>query len=109
MRWRQFVLWREGVAHALQGGLWLHQFVLRGERWAHLVSADREALIAAGTLLRMRPEWLQFRPLKHPATGVREKAWHWDLRGPRLELALQLAAPREPARSRRRPPRHRPS
>lgn len=105
MGWRQFVLWRDGVAYALQGGLWLHPFVLRGERWAHLVSADREALLAAGARLRMRPEWLQFRPLKHPMTGVREAAWHWDLRGPRLELALELAAPREPPRS-HRPPHH---
>ena len=97
IRWRQFGLWREGVQHALDGGLWLHPFVLRGERWAHLVSANRDALVNAGGRLDMRVEWLQYRPLKHPATGLRVPAWHWDLRGPRLALALVLAAPRVPA------------
>lgn len=96
MHWRQFGLWREGVLHALDGGLWLHPFVLRGERWAHLVSADREALVHAGERLDMHARWLQYRPLKHPETGLRVPAWHWDLRGPRLERALELAAPRVP-------------
>jgi len=95
-QWRQFGLWREGVLHALEGGLWLHPFVLRGQRWAHLVSADRDALVDAGGQLNMRVEWLQYRPLKHPRTGVRVPAWHWDLRGPRLARALALAAPRVP-------------
>ncbi len=103
MGWRRFVLWRDGVVYALQGGIWLHPFLLRGERWAHLVSADRDALLRAGVRLRLRPEWLQYRPLKHPVTGVREAAWHWDLRGPRLELALALAPRREPPRSGRNP------
>ena len=99
--WRQFGLWRDGVQHALDGGLWLHPFDLRGERWAHLVSADREALLRAGDRLDMRAEWLHYRPLKHPTTGIREPAWHWDLRGPRLDLALRLAVPRVPEVSRR--------
>ncbi len=80
--------------HALEGGLWLHPFELRGQRWAHLVSADRDTLLSAGSHLDMRPEWLQYRPLKHPVTGYRVPAWHWDLRGPRLRLALELAGPR---------------
>ena len=92
--WREFALWREGVEHALAGGLWLHRFTLRGERWAHLVSSDHSALLRAGRRLGLRDEWLQYRPLKHPLTGERERAWHWDLRGARLERALRLAAPR---------------
>ncbi len=96
MVWREFALWRQGVAHALDGGLWLHPFELQGERWAHLVSSNREALLEAGRRLGLRAEWLQYRPLKHPRTGERVAAWHWDLRGPRLELACRLAAPRVP-------------
>jgi hypothetical protein len=99
MQWYRFRLWRDGVVHALEGGLWLHPFELRGECWAHLVSADRQALLRVGERLAMSPEWLQYRPLKHPATGIREPAWHWDLRGPRLDLALRLVAQRIPAGS----------
>ena len=93
-RWRQFMLWREGVAHALDGGLWLHPFELRGEQWAHLVSSDRAALVRVGELLGLREAWLQYRPLRHPATGKRVPAWHWDLRGHRLDRAFRLAAPK---------------
>lgn len=94
--WCEFTLWREGVRHALDGGMWLHPFELRGERWAHLVSADRGALVRAGELLGLREAWLQYRPLRHPDTGVRVPAWHWDLRGARLSRAFQLAAPKIP-------------
>ncbi len=87
------------MLHALEGGLWLHRFVLVGERWAHLVSSDRDALLLAGAQLGMRAEWLQYKALKHPRTGERVEAWHWDLRGPRLALAVRLAAPRAPAGS----------
>lgn len=97
--WREFPRWREGLAHALSGGLWLHRFPLRGERWAHLVSSDQDALLRAGELLGMRAEWLQYKPLRHPRTGERVAAWHWDLRGPRLEQALRLAAPPAPDES----------
>ena len=96
--WAQYVLWREGVTHALRGGLWLHQFTLRDEAWAHLVSADRSALLRAGEKLGMCEEWLQFRPLKDPATGEPIPAWHWDLRGERLSRALTLAGPTVPPR-----------
>jgi len=78
----------------LEGGLWLHRFSLRGEAWAHLVSADRNLLLLAGEELLMREEWLQHRPIKHPDTGVRVEAWHWDLRGARLDLAIKLAGPK---------------
>jgi hypothetical protein len=85
--------------HALDGGLWLHQFTLDGRRWAHLISADREALLAAGDTLDMVPRWLQYRPLRDPRVGERVDAWHWDLRGDRLDRALTLAAPRVPYRA----------
>lgn len=100
LTWRQFGLWRDGVRHALAGGLWLHPFELRGERWAHLVSADRDALLRAGARLDLDARWLQYRPLKDPRTGARVPAWHWDLRGDRLTLALRLAAPRVPPATR---------
>ena len=96
--WREFGLWREGVAHALDGGLWLHRFVLFGEAWAHLVSADRGALVAAGRLLDMPESWLQYRPLRDPRTRMRVDAWHWDLRRERLTRAMALAAPKVPYR-----------
>ncbi len=89
--WREFRLWRYGVIHALEGGLWLHRFQLRNEAWAHLVSGDRQALLRAGEQLDMAERWLQYRPIKHPATGQRVPAWHWDLRGERLERAIRLA------------------
>lgn len=79
------------MRHALSGGLWLHRFQLNGEPMAHLVSFDREALLAAGRRLGMAREWLQQKPLKHVDSGVCRQAWHWDLRGRRLELAVRLA------------------
>ncbi len=88
------------MTHALDGGLWLHRFRLRGEPWAHLVSSDRSKLIAAGHRLGMREEWLQYKPLKHPRNGGRVAAWHWDLRGRHLDRALALAEPRVPAQRR---------
>jgi hypothetical protein len=90
--WQLFARRRDGMVHALDGGLWLHRFVLRGEPMAHLVSADRAALLAAGRRLGLDPAWLQFKPLKHPRDGVRRPAWHWDLRGRYLEVAVRLAA-----------------
>jgi hypothetical protein len=96
--WREFALWREGVVHALDGGLWLHRFTLRGEPWAHLVSADRAALIAAGRLLEMPPYWLQYRPLRDPRSELRADAWHWDLRRERLVRAITLAGAKVPYR-----------
>ncbi len=97
--WKEFGRLRDGMTHALDGGLWLHRFTLRREQWAHLVSSDRERLLRAGRRLGMPAEWLQYKPLKHPARGERIDAWHWDLRGWRLELALRLAAPPVPAPS----------
>jgi hypothetical protein len=82
------------MTYALDGGLWLHRFTLRGEAMAHLVSSSRDLLLSAGRLLGMSERWLQYKPLKHPQTSQRVEAWHWDLRGPYLELGLRFAAPR---------------
>jgi hypothetical protein len=79
------------MTHALEGGLWLHRHVLRGEPMAHLVSSDRELLLRVGERLGLRPGWLQHKPLKYPPTGERREAWHWDLRGIYLERAVALA------------------
>lgn len=89
--WFEFSRRRDGMLHALRGGLWLHRHVLRGEPMAHLVSSDREALLEAGRLLGLDPRWLQYKPLKDPEHGKRVAAWHWDLRGRFLEKALALA------------------
>ena len=51
---------------------------------AHLVSTNRELLLAYGRQVGLPPERLQFKPLKDPATGERRDAWHWDLGGPVL-------------------------
>jgi len=85
---------REGMIHALRGGLWLHRFVSSGEPMTHLVSSSQEVLLTAGDRLGMRREWLQYKPLKFPLSGERMEAWHWDLRGTYLQRALALAGPR---------------
>jgi hypothetical protein len=91
--WMEFRRRREGLQYALDGGLWLHRFRLRGEPMAHLVSSDRALLLLAGKRLGLRPEWLQYKPLKLPLTGQRLAAWHWDLRAGYLERAVTLASP----------------
>jgi len=48
---------------------------------AHLVSTDRERLLAYGRDVGLPAERLQFKPLKDPRTGLRRDAWHWDLVG----------------------------
>lgn len=82
------------MTHALGGGLWLHRHTFRGEPMAHLVSADKTLLLQAGYELGLKEEWLQYKPLKDPATGVRVEAWHWDLRGKFLEVGIRLAGPK---------------
>lgn len=77
------------MIHALDGGLWLHRHVLRGEPMAHLVSSDKDALLTAGRRLGLDPAWLQYKPLKHPKSGQRVEAWHWDLRGSFLQRAVE--------------------
>ncbi len=51
----------------------------------HLVSADKQRLLALAPALGVRAEWLQYKPLKDPRTGERVPAWHWDLWGARLQ------------------------
>ena len=75
---------RDGMIHAMDGGLWLHRHVWKGRRLAHLVSTDRSRLLAYGRELGLPPEHLQYKPLKDPRTGERRDAWHWDLGGPLL-------------------------
>jgi hypothetical protein len=72
------------MCFALDGGVWLHHHRYKGEPMAHVVSSDRDRLLAVGARLGLRPEWLQYKPLKDPRTGERVPAWHWDLRGDRL-------------------------
>lgn len=93
VEWMEFARRREGMIHALEGGLWFHRHTLRGEPMAHLVSSDNSLLLRAGELLQMKPHWLQYKPLKFPPTGERMEAWHWDLRGIFLHRAMALARP----------------
>ena len=77
--WQEFPRRLDGVHHALRGGLWLHRWRLDGRPMAHLVSSDREALLAWGAANGMDARWIQYKPLKDPATGQRVPTWHWDL------------------------------
>jgi hypothetical protein len=79
--WREFTVRRDGMIHAMDGGLWLHRHVWFGTPMAHLVSTDRARLLAYGRSVGMPAHRLQDKPLKDPRTGVRRDAWHWDLVG----------------------------
>jgi hypothetical protein len=79
--WREFARRRDGMEHAMDGGLWLHRHVWRGVPMAHLVSTDREALLAYGRAVGIPAERLQDKPLRDPRTGERRATWHWDLVG----------------------------
>lgn len=79
---REFLHRRDGMVHAMDGGLWLHRHVWKGEPLVHLVSIDRERLYALGDALGIPRYRLQYKPLKDPRTGIRRDAWHWDLGGP---------------------------
>lgn len=81
LRWREFVLRRDGMIHAMDGGLWLHRHVWFGTTMAHLVSTDRALLLAYGASVGLPVHRLQVKPLKDPRTGERREAWHWDLVG----------------------------
>jgi hypothetical protein len=82
--WREFVRRRDGMIHAMDGGLWLHRHVWYGRQLAHLVSSDKRLLLAWGATIGFHEERLQYKPLKDPRTGERRDAWHWDLGGPYL-------------------------
>jgi hypothetical protein len=79
--YREFERRRDGMIHAMDGGLWLHRHHWKGHPMAHLVSTDRELLLEYGRVVGIPAERLQFKPLKDPRTGVRRDAWHWDLVG----------------------------
>jgi hypothetical protein len=95
---------REGMIHAMDGGLWLHRHVWKGRAMAHLVSTDRARLLAYGYAVGLSEERLQFKPLKDPRTAERRAAWHWDLLGrflpPRHEVPSSSTElePEEPPR-----------
>lgn len=82
--YREFASRRTGMIYAMDGGLWMHRHVWKGRPMAHLVSTDREQLLAYGARLGIPASRLQFKPLKDPRTGIRRNAWHWDLGGPFL-------------------------
>lgn len=86
--WVEFRERREGMIHAMSGGLWLHRHIWRGKRLAHLVSCDRDRLIIWATRVGFPLDRLQYHPLKDPRDGVRRDAWHWDLGGPYLPPTL---------------------
>lgn len=50
----------------------------------HMVSTDRERLLAYGRALGIPADRLQYKPLRDPRTELRVEAWHWDLGGPVL-------------------------
>ena len=77
----EFAKRRDGMIHAMDGGLWLHRHVWKGCKMAHLVSTDRQLLLDYGRAVGLPDTRLQFKPLKDPRTGTRRDAWHWDLVG----------------------------
>ena len=81
---REFHRRLDGMLHAMNGGVWLHRHVWMGRKMVHLVSINRERLVAYGLALGVDRYQLQYKPLKDPRTGVRRDAWHWDLGGPVL-------------------------
>jgi len=65
----------------MDGGLWLHRHVWKGERMAHLISSNRDRLIEYGVIVGLSVSRLQYKPLKDPRTNERRDTWHWDLVG----------------------------
>ncbi len=80
-QWREFASRRDGMIHAMDGGLWMHRHVWFGTPMAHLVSTDRALLLAYGAAVGLPAHRLQDKPLKDPRSGIRRPAWHWDLVG----------------------------
>ncbi|HEX6315953.1 MAG TPA: hypothetical protein VFZ73_13880 [Gemmatimonadaceae bacterium] len=78
---REFTRRRDGMMYAMDGGLWLHRHTWFGRPMAHLVSTDRDLLLAYGRRAGLPDEKLQYKPLRDPRTGERRPAWHWDLVG----------------------------
>ena len=80
----EFLKRKEGMQHAMDGGLWLHRHVWLGRPMVHLVSTDRERLLQYGRAVGIPESRLQFKPLRDPRNAIRRDAWHWDLGGPVL-------------------------
>ncbi len=91
-QWLVFDKRRDGMIHALEGGMWFHRHVFNGQPMAHVVSSDKQRLLRAGLRIGMKAKWLQYKPLKNPRTGERLEAWHWDLRGWSLAAGEQIVA-----------------
>jgi hypothetical protein len=87
LQYVEFTRRRDGMIHAMEGGLWLHRHVWYGRAMAHLVSTDRTRLLAYGRQAGIPETRLQYKPLKDPRTAQRRDAWHWDLVGAWLPLA----------------------
>lgn len=81
LEWEEFARRRDGMIHAMDGGLWLHRHLWFGRRLAHLVSVDRDRLLRWGARVGLPEARLQFHPLRDPRSGERRDAWHWDLGG----------------------------
>lgn len=79
---REFAKRRDGMIHAMDGGLWLHRHVWKGRPMVHLVSTDQARLADYGHALGLPLDRLQYKPLRDPRTEIRREAWHWDLGGP---------------------------
>ncbi len=84
----EFARRRDGMIHAMEGGLWLHRHVWGGRAMAHVVSTDRARLLAFGVQHGLPADGLQYKPLKDPRTARQRPAWHWDLAGAVLDAAL---------------------
>lgn len=80
----EFLKRKDGMEHAMDGGLWLHRHVWLGRSMVHLVSTDRERLLQYGRAVGIPESRLQFKPLRDPRTEIRRDVWHWDLGGPAL-------------------------
>lgn len=94
-RAREFDKRRDGMIHAMDGGIWLHRHIWLGRPMVHLVSTDRHRLVAYGEALGIPASRLQYKPLRDPRTEQRVDAWHWDLGGPvypPVDPALQETA-----------------
>ena len=68
---REFRKRREGMIHAMDGGLWLHRHVWLGRPMVHFVSTDRARLLAYGAAVGIPASRLQDKPLRDPPSDVR--------------------------------------
>ncbi|HEY8598619.1 MAG TPA: hypothetical protein VIL85_09325 [Thermomicrobiales bacterium] len=94
VRWFAWRAVREALAHGRTGGIALHRFrhdlrrfgLGRAEPACHMLSADRERLVAFGGRFGLRPAWIE------PPRPRRPDIWHFDLFGAVLR-ELEVAYP----------------